>query len=138
MENLLESTFRNLGCKGEDDAAMSVFGILSSVILGVQMIMNIVISSNNNNNNNNNDNNNNNNNNMNDNSMIMTMVTNTNMNSKRRRRGSPTKTKGILNKIEKSIPTMNEIMKKCTFYLICNIKEREKIGHQYHVHHKFE
>ena len=34
MTSLLENTFRNLGCKSEDDAAISVFGMLSSVMLG--------------------------------------------------------------------------------------------------------
>ena len=63
-------------------ADIGVFGMMSSVILSVQLIINIINSSNNNNNNNNN-NNDNNNNNLNDNSMVMVMAMNMNNNGGR-------------------------------------------------------
>ena len=137
MENNFEYTFRNLGCRGEDDAAISVFGMLSSVILGVQLIMNIIISSNNNNNNNNNDNNNNNNNNLNDNSMIMTMVTNTNMNSKRKRKRSLRTIRKTDEDFIKTTETDIKTLKTCAYHLICDMKETKK-NRQKHYHTKFK
>ena len=78
-------------CGSEGSGAdIGVFGMMSSIILTAQLIINIINSSNNNNNNNNdrnnnnnnnNDrNNNNNNNNLNDNSMVMVNTMNMNMN----------------------------------------------------------
>ena len=131
----MESTYRSLGCQGEDDAAISVFGLLSSVLLSMQLIMNIINSNNNNNNNNNNDNNDNNNNNMNDNSMVMTMVTNTNMNSGRKKRRTLNlfgKDLTLSRELQRSsLPTMNdETLEYCTHFLICSIQERQANGHK--------
>ena len=70
-------------------ADLGVFGMMSSIILTAQLIINIINSSNNNNNNNNDRNNNNNNNNLNDNSMVMVMAMNMNTNAGRRRREAP-------------------------------------------------
>ena len=62
-------------------ADIGVFGMMSSILLTAQLIINIINSSNNNNNNNNDRNNNNNNNNLNDNSMVTVMpIMNVNMN----------------------------------------------------------
>ena len=74
---------RFCGSKG-GGAEIGVFGMLSSSILTMQLIINIINSSNGNNNNNNDRNNNNNNNNLNDNSMVMIMAgPGQNMNSRR-------------------------------------------------------
>ena len=68
-------------CGSEGSGAdIGVFGMMSSVILTAQLVINIINSSNNNNNNNNDRNNNNNNNNLNDNSMVMVNTINMNMN----------------------------------------------------------
>ena len=71
-------------CGSQGGAEIGIFGMLSSSILTMQLIINIINSSNNNNNNNNDRNNNNNNNNLNDNSMVMIMAgPGQNMNSRR-------------------------------------------------------
>jgi len=68
-------------CGSEGSGAdIGIFGMMSSIILTAQLIINVINSSNNNNNNNNDRNNNNNNNNLNDNSMVMVMAMNMNMN----------------------------------------------------------
>ena len=65
-------------CGGQGGAEIGIFGMLSSSILTMQLIINIINSGNSNNNNNNDRNNNNNNNNLNDNSMVMITTMNTN------------------------------------------------------------
>ena len=72
-------------CGGQGGGAeIGIFGMLSSTILTMQLIINIINSSNANNNNNNDNNNDNNNNNLNDNSMVMIMAgPGQNMNSRR-------------------------------------------------------
>ena len=71
---------RFCGSGGSNGADIGVFGMMSSIILTVQLLINIINSSNNNINNNNNNNNDNNNNNLNDNSMVTVMAMNMNMN----------------------------------------------------------
>ena len=74
-------------CGSQGGAEIGIFGMLSSSILTMQLIINIINSSNDNNNNNNDRNNNNNNNNLNDNSMVMIMAgPGQNMNSRRLKR----------------------------------------------------
>ncbi|XP_042875913.1 probable serine/threonine-protein kinase DDB_G0267686 [Penaeus japonicus] len=66
---------------------VNVFALMSSVVMTVQLMINVVnnVNSNNNNNNDNNNNNNNNNNNLNMNTVMATMQTNSNSNSAGRR-----------------------------------------------------
>ena len=79
MSNETGRADRFCGSAG-NGADIGVFGMMSSIILTAQLIINIINSSNNNNNNNNDRNNNNNNNNLNDNSMVMVSMMNVNMN----------------------------------------------------------
>ena len=73
-EKMNEERGNHFGCTGEGQASVGVFGMMSSIVLAVQLIINIINSSNNNNNNNNDRNDNNNNNNLNDNSQVMIMA----------------------------------------------------------------
>ena len=54
----MEGTSRgqHFGCTGQGEAEMGVFGMLSSTLLGIHLMVSIISASNDNNNNNNNNN----------------------------------------------------------------------------------
>jgi len=106
---------QHFGCSGGTGAEIGVFGMLSSILLGIQLTISISSTSNDNNNNNNNDNNNNNNNNLNDNSMVMTMVTNTNMNMV-----LPAVGRNIKDHLSRNDQAISKIL-----YLLCSLRSEE-------------